>query len=198
MVLCCGGTSTKTSSSSKQPPLPPLENEVIEGGCYLTFDSNEFYYCWGKDEPEGTVIMFAKPDKVVPPGKLTGQQKHLLTATTDDKFLRGIIEFVREAAPYLPQITIREDADSHSLVAFMLVTHQPGNGVIGDRTVKVLPGKGSANIDGIDAIVAVPNTATSFDERNQTKEHFVEMCSKEGGVSLKLDPSGRTPPQVVY
>lgn len=77
MVLCCGSKSTKVA---KTPSLPEVLDDVIEGGCYLTFDSNELYYCWGKEEPEGTIIMYAKPDRPVPPGKLTGQQKHLLTA----------------------------------------------------------------------------------------------------------------------
>lgn len=118
--------------------------------------------------------------------------------TNEVQFLKGIIEFVRETAPTSPKITIRANADKHALVPFMLVTHQPGNGVIGDRTLKTLQGGGPAYIEGVDAVGAVPSTSTQFDKRNQTKEEFLQFCSKAGGVSLKLDPSGRTPPQVIY
>ena len=57
-----------------------------------------------------------------------------LSLKTDElAFFTGIINYVREVALYKPKLNIYSDADSNAYVPFLMATHQPGNGVIGDR-----------------------------------------------------------------
>lgn len=205
MPLCCCGTGD-VAEERKEKKGPPTTDEILKQqldnenlGCYLMCEEGELWAQWNMDPPDGIALVFAKPKTLVAPGVLTKPARLMATITDNLSFFTGIINYIRDVAVYKPKLNVYADADQNAYIPFIMATHQPGNGIIGDRVVKATAGGGEwIDIDAIDGVAAVPLVCTLFNRRTMTSADFIQGALDAGGVSLKLDASGKVPPKVMY
>lgn len=191
-----GCRGSKPAGKAAPPRGVAREPEEIPAtqGCYLTYDDEELFCKWANEDPEGTVIVFAKAGKLILAGRLARPARLLGKATDSASFYKGLIQFVLEVAPFQCELTIRGDAPDNAYEPFLFGIHQPGNQIIGDRTLKCLPGKLGISLDTVDGVAAVPLDSTVFDQRAQTLAEFIDGARSAGGAYTQLDASGRPPP----